>query len=269
MSDTLIQRIQARRVWDSRGRPTVEAELTLRDGSIGLAIVPAGASTGTREALELRDGGTAFGGLDVQRAIAHVNGEIAAALLGRDASDQAALDRRLVELDGTPGKTRLGANATLAVSMAAAHAAAASAGLPLYRYLGGEVGALAADAADPDLRRRRACRPARGHPGLHGRVPGGAQLRAGTGMDGRGLPRRRPADAAARPRFSAWPTKAAGGPTSTPTNRPSKRWSRPSRRRASCPASRWPSRWTWRPRSSGAPAATAWAWNRANSIPTA
>jgi enolase len=138
MSDTLIQRIQARRVWDSRGRPTVEAELTLRDGSTGLAIVPAGASTGTREAHELRDGGTAFGGLDVQRAIAHVNGEIAAALLGTDASDQGALDRRLVELDGTPGKTRLGANATLAVSMAAAHAAAASAGLPLYRYLGGK-----------------------------------------------------------------------------------------------------------------------------------
>jgi enolase len=138
MSDTLIQRLHARRVWDSRGRPTVEAELTLRDGSTGLAIVPAGASTGSREACELRDGGTAFGGLDVQRAIAHVNGEIAAALLGTDAGDQDALDRRLVELDGTPGKTRLGANATLAASMAAAHAAAASAGLPLYHYLGGE-----------------------------------------------------------------------------------------------------------------------------------
>jgi enolase len=137
MSDTRIQHIHARRVWDSRGRPTVEAELTLRDGSVGLAIVPAGASTGTQEALELRDGGAAFGGLDVQRAMTHVNREIASALLGTDAGDQAALDRRLVDLDGTPGKTRLGANATLSVSMAAAHAAAASARLPLYRHLGG------------------------------------------------------------------------------------------------------------------------------------
>jgi len=137
MTDTRIRRIDARRVWDSRGRPTVEAEITLHDGSVGRAIVPAGASTGTREALELRDGGPAFGGLDVQRALGHVRGEIATALAGRDAADQAALDRCLVELDGTPAKTRLGANATLAVSLAAAHAAAASAGLPLYRYLEG------------------------------------------------------------------------------------------------------------------------------------
>jgi enolase len=137
MSDTRIRQIQARRVWDSRGRPTVEAEMTLADGSVGRAIVPAGASTGTREAIELRDGGPAFGGLDVQLALGHVRGEIAAALADRDAADQAALDRCLIELDGTPAKTRLGANATLAVSLAAAHAAAASAGLPLYRYLGG------------------------------------------------------------------------------------------------------------------------------------
>jgi enolase len=138
MTDTRIQFIHARRVWDSRGRPTVEAEIGLHDGSIGRAIVPAGASTGTREALELRDGGAAFGGLDVQRALAHVRGEIAAALAGQDAADQAALDRRLIELDGTPAKTRLGANATLAVSLAAAHAAAASSRQPLYRYLGGD-----------------------------------------------------------------------------------------------------------------------------------
>lgn len=138
MSDTRIEDILARRVWDSRGRPTVEAEIGLHGGARGRAIVPAGASTGTREALELRDGGAAFGGLDVQRALAHVRGEIASALSGFDAADQAALDRRLIELDGTPAKTRLGANATLAVSMAAAHAAAAAAGLPLYRYLGGE-----------------------------------------------------------------------------------------------------------------------------------
>ncbi len=138
MTSTCIRSLKARRVWDSRGRPTVEAELWLLDGAVGRAIVPAGASTGTREALELRDGGSAFGGLDVQRALAHVNGEIAAALAGRDAADQAAVDQCLIELDGTPGKTRLGANATLAVSMAAAHAAAVSAGVPLYRYLGAD-----------------------------------------------------------------------------------------------------------------------------------
>lgn len=137
MSETSIAALRARRVWDSRGRPTVEAEVRLQGGAAGRAIVPAGASTGTREALELRDGGPAFGGLDVQRALAHVRGEIAAALLGCDAADQDGLDRCLIALDGTPTKSRLGANATLAVSMAAAHAAAAAAGLPLYRHLGG------------------------------------------------------------------------------------------------------------------------------------
>ena len=138
MSDCTITAIHARRVWDSRGRPTVESEVTLADGSVGSAIVPAGASRGTREALELRDGGTAFGGLDVRRAVAHVNGEIARALAGRRADDQAALDAALIALDGTPNKSRLGANATLAVSMAAAHAAAASRRVPLYRHLGGD-----------------------------------------------------------------------------------------------------------------------------------
>jgi len=137
MTSTHIHSLLARRVWDSRGRPTVEAEVQLQGGAMGRAIVPAGASTGTREALELRDGGSRFGGLDVQRALAHVNGEIAAALRGFDATDQPALDRCLIELDGTQTKSRLGANATLAVSMAAAHAAAAAAGVPLYRYLGG------------------------------------------------------------------------------------------------------------------------------------
>jgi enolase len=135
--DCRILAVHARRVWDSRGQPTVEAELTLNDGAVGRAIVPAGASKGTREALELRDGGASFGGLDVQRALAHVNGEIARAVLGLAADDQAVLDGRLIELDGTPDKSRLGANATLAVSMAAAHAAAASRRVPLYEYLGG------------------------------------------------------------------------------------------------------------------------------------
>lgn len=132
-----IRSVHARRVWDSRGRPTVEAEVTLDDCSVGRAIVPAGASKGTREALELRDAGPRFGGLDVMQAVGHVNGEIASALTGRAADDQAGLDQALVELDGTSAKTRLGANATLAVSMAAAHAVAASLRLPLYQYLGG------------------------------------------------------------------------------------------------------------------------------------
>ncbi|MBI5718425.1 MAG: phosphopyruvate hydratase [Burkholderiales bacterium] len=134
--DTRIRQILARRVWDSRGRPTVEAEMHLLGGAVGRAIVPAGASKGRREALELRDGGGRFGGLDVQTALGHIRGEIARALIGMDGADQAALDARLVELDGTAAKQRLGANATLAVSMAAAHAAAAARGLPLYEHLG-------------------------------------------------------------------------------------------------------------------------------------
>ncbi len=137
MNPQHIRSVHARRVWDSRGRPTVEAEVMLEDGSVGRAIVPAGASKGTREALELRDAGPRFGGLDVMQAVGHVNGEIASALTGRPADDQAGLDQALVELDGTSAKTRLGANATLAVSMAAAHAVAASLRLPLYQYLGG------------------------------------------------------------------------------------------------------------------------------------
>jgi enolase len=142
MSDTAIASVRGRRVWDSRGRPTVEAELELAGGAVGRAIAPAGASTGSGEALDLRDGGAAFGGFDVTRAVAAVNGAIAPALRGVDAADQAALDARLVALDGTADKSRLGANATLAVSMAAAHAAAAAAGLPLYRHLGGEAATL-------------------------------------------------------------------------------------------------------------------------------
>ncbi len=142
MSDTEIVYLHGRRVWDSRGRPTVEAELMLAGGAVGRAIAPAGASTGSGEALDLRDGGETFGGWDVSRAVASVNGEIAVALMHADAADQAALDRKLIELDGTEGKTRLGANAILAVSMAAAHASAGAAGVPLYRHLGGEEASL-------------------------------------------------------------------------------------------------------------------------------
>ncbi len=135
---TLIQRVLGRRVWDSRGRPTVEAEVSLNDGATGRAIAPAGASTGSAEALDRRDGGAAFGGYDVRNAVAAINEAFAPAIQGHDATDQALIDRRLIEIDGTADKSRLGANATIAVSMAVAHAAAAAAGQPLYRYLAGD-----------------------------------------------------------------------------------------------------------------------------------
>src|SRR3954453_9976949 len=133
-----IDKGHARQVLDSRGNPTVEVELVLRSGSTGRAIVPSGASTGEFEATELRDGGEQWGGKGVSRAVANVNEEIAEAITGCDAFDQQGLDRRLIDLDGTPNKSRLGANAILGVSLAAAHAAAAEEGLPLWRYLGGE-----------------------------------------------------------------------------------------------------------------------------------
>src|SRR5207248_6813416 len=138
MSDTRIVGAHGRRVWDSRGRPTVEAELRLAGGAVGRAIAPAGASTGSGEAIELRDGGARLGGRDVQAAVAAINGEIVKALIGQDAADQAAIDRRLIELDGMPQKRRLGGNALVAVSMAALHAAANAAGRPLYAHLLGE-----------------------------------------------------------------------------------------------------------------------------------
>ena len=133
-----IEAVRARQIMDSRGNPTVEVDLLLASGASGRAAVPSGASTGEFEAVELRDGGEAFGGKGVTRAVENVNGEIAAAVHDADASDQAGLDRTLVDLDGTPNKARLGANAILGVSLSAARAAAAEAGLPLWRYLGGE-----------------------------------------------------------------------------------------------------------------------------------
>ncbi|OOG27157.1 phosphopyruvate hydratase [Thioalkalivibrio denitrificans] len=130
--------VHGREIIDSRGNPTVEAEVTLTSGARGRAAVPSGASTGAREAIELRDGGDRYGGKGVRKAVSHVNGEIREALLGMKASDLAAVDARMIELDGTPNKSRLGANALLAVSMATAHANAADAGHSLYRHLGGE-----------------------------------------------------------------------------------------------------------------------------------
>jgi enolase len=133
-----IEHVHARQILDSRGNPTVEAELSLRSGAYGRAAVPSGASTGEFEATELRDGGEAWAGKGVDKAVANVNGEIAEAVAGRDALDQRGLDEALIALDGTPNKSRLGANAILAVSLAAAHAAAAEEGQPLWRYLGGD-----------------------------------------------------------------------------------------------------------------------------------
>jgi enolase len=133
-----IASVAGRAVLDSRGNPTVEADVRLESGALGRAIVPSGASTGVHEAVELRDGGPEWGGKGVGSAVANVNGEIAAAVVGSDARDQAALDRALVELDGTTNKSRLGANAILGVSLAAAKACAAEDGVSLFRHLGGE-----------------------------------------------------------------------------------------------------------------------------------
>jgi enolase len=136
--DTIIEGISALEILDSRGNPTVEVEVLLTDGSWGRAAVPSGASTGTHEALELRDGDkNRYGGKGVTTAIANVNGPIAEALFGWDASDQKAIDTEMIALDGTPNKSKLGANAILGVSLAVAKATANSLGLPLYRYLGG------------------------------------------------------------------------------------------------------------------------------------
>ena len=133
--DTTIINVRGRRVWDSRGRPTVEAEVHLACGARGRAIAPAGASRGSREAVDLRDGGGALGGLDVRLAVEHVNGVIAQRLRGLDAVGQEVIDRAIIELDATPNKATLGGNAAIAVSMAALHAAAAAHGEPLWRYL--------------------------------------------------------------------------------------------------------------------------------------
>jgi enolase len=133
-----IEHVHARQILDSRGNPTVEVELSVRSGAWGRAAVPSGASTGEFEATELRDGGSDWMGKGVTKAVENVNGEIATAVHGQDAASQAALDRMLISLDGTPNKSRLGANALLAVSLAAAQASAAEQRLPLWRYLGGE-----------------------------------------------------------------------------------------------------------------------------------
>ena len=132
---TTITQVHGRRVWDSRGRPTVEVDVTLEGGVLGRAIAPAGASTGSGEAVDLRDGGDAFGGFEVTKALANVAQEIAPALRGLDALDQSSVDRTLIALDGTPNKSRLGGNAMVATSMAVLQAAAASQKKALWQFL--------------------------------------------------------------------------------------------------------------------------------------
>ena len=134
---SIIEQVIGREVLDSRGNPTVEVEVLLDSGAVGRAIVPSGASTGTFEAVELRDGGDRYGGKGVERAVANVNGEISAILEGADALDQRGVDLALIDADGTPNKARLGANAIVGVSLATAKAAADELGLPLFRYVGG------------------------------------------------------------------------------------------------------------------------------------
>ena len=164
-----IVHVHARQVLDSRGNPTVEVEVGLESGAFGAAAVPSGASTGEHEAVELRDGGDAWLGKGVTRAVAHVNGEIADRIAGMDARDQREIDRAMIELDGTPTKARLGANAILGVSLAVAKAAAAEAELPLYRWIGGDERARPARAADERRQRRRARAELARLPGVHAR----------------------------------------------------------------------------------------------------
>src|SRR5213082_778873 len=166
-----IEHVHARQILDSRGNPTVEVELSLRSGAWGRAAVPSGASTGEFEATELRDGGSEWMGKGVGKAVENVNGEIATAVRGQDASSQAALDRLLITLDGSPNKSRLGANAILAVSLAAAHAAAAEERLPLWRCLGGDR-ARPARADDERAERRRTRRQQARLSGVHARAGG-------------------------------------------------------------------------------------------------
>lgn len=135
---TAISKLHARRIWDSRGRPTVEVDVTLDDGTLGRGIAPAGASTGSHEAVELRDGGTSQGGYGVTKAVNHVNLHIAPALSGKDAMDQRTIDELMIALDGTPNKSRLGGNALIATSMAVLNAAANARRLPLWQHLAGD-----------------------------------------------------------------------------------------------------------------------------------
>ncbi len=163
-----IEFIQGRQILDSRGNPTVEVDVVLEDGTLGRAAVPSGASTGEHEAVELRDDDKKrWVGKGVSKAVENVNTKIAPELIGLDPRDQEAIDQLMIELDGTPNKAKLGANAILGVSMAVAKAAAEASGLPLYRYLGGPAARNAAGADDEHPQRRQTCRQQCRFPGIH------------------------------------------------------------------------------------------------------
>ena len=182
--------IVGREILDSRGNPTVEGDVLLESGAMGRAAVPSGASTGSREAIELRDGDKSrYGGKGVLKAVEHINTEISEAILGLDASEQAFLDKTLIDLDGTENKSRLGANAMLAVSMAVAQAAAEESGLPLYRYFGGS-GADADAGADDERHQRRRARQQQPRPaGVHDHAGRRADVPRGAALRRRGVPR--------------------------------------------------------------------------------
>ena len=196
---TAIVDITAREILDSRGNPTVEVEVTLEDGSFGRAAVPSGASTGAHEAVELRDGGPRYGGKGVMNAVDAVNTEIFDVLCGLDAEEQVRIDRLMCALDGTPNKSRLGANAMLGVSLAVAKAAAEAANLPLYRYVGGASARTLPVPHDEHHQWRRARRQPDRLPGIHdharrrGQLPrGAAHGRRGLSCAQEGAARRRP-----------------------------------------------------------------------------
>ncbi len=176
-----IEAIHARQILDSRGNPTLEVEVALDDGTVGRAGVPSGASTGAFEAVELRDGGSEYGGKAVGRAVQGVIDEIQPELLGHEADDQRLVDQALIDLDRTPDKSRLGANAIVGVSMAVARAAADSSGMPLFRYLGGPN---SARPVDEHPERWRARRQQRRYPGVHDHPHRRGDLRRGAPLGG-------------------------------------------------------------------------------------
>ena len=184
-----ILSVKAREILDSRGNPTVEAEILLESGYSAVAAVPSGASTGSREALELRDGDPArYLGKGVLQAVENVNEEIAPKIVGFEATDQVGLDRTMIDLDGTENKSRLGANAILAVSMAVAKAAAAESELPLYRYLGGGQRLSPARSADERAERRRPCGQQSRYPGIPDRSGRCAHFQRSLKNGGGGFP---------------------------------------------------------------------------------
>lgn len=178
----IIEQVGAREILDSRGNPTVEVEVALIDGTFARAAVPSGASTGEHEAVELRDGGDRYGGKGVQKAVQAVLDEIGPAVIGLNADDQRLVDQALVDLDGTPDKSRLGGNAILGVSLAVAKAAADSAELPLFRYVGGAKRAHSAGTDDEHPQRRRTRRYRCRHSRVHGGANWRAQLRRGVAL---------------------------------------------------------------------------------------